>query len=661
MKIPFINRYLTIGKPNTAKRAGDLDINNPAHWDKVLGRVYFDAGAGVAVTPDAAMRASAVYACIRVLAFTLGQLPLVTYRRLARGKERAYDHPVYKLLHIQPNPEIDSFHWRATKMAHVCLYGNAYSEIEYNAAGQPIALWLIPAWRCQPMRVNTAREKNVLVYEVQLPDGGRKLLLQRNVLHIKGLGTDGMLGLSVIQQGAQSIGVSLAAQDFAARFFGQGMNVGGVLEHPGALSDNAYKRLQTSFEEKYVGLNKAHRLMLLEEGLKFNKIGINPEEAQFLESRQFQIVDIARMFGVPPHKIAELTRATFSNIEHQAIEFVTDTMMPWFVNWEQQINIKLLGGGDTYFAEFLVEGLLRGDSISRGQFYNQMFQMAALSPNDIRERENMNPVEHGDVYFYPLNLTPIMANGQENPPAQPEARQLQRSLTEARFRVTKSYGKVFEDAGAKIVAREVKNLRRELKKHIGERALDTARKYLDDYYRDFQPFIASTIQPAALALGQAILPLAQQQINSKNDVQLDTFIADYDKAFAYRYAKSSRGQIEELLDEEDLDWADIDARLDEWETKRPGKVARRETVQVANAVAQVVFASAGIAMLVWRNMGADVCPYCQEMDGARVSTGQDFLAHKSRLDAEGEGTMEIYRPASHPPLHDGCQCQLEPG
>lgn len=659
MKLPFINRILTIEKPQ--KRAGDLSIDNADHWDKVLGRIRMDTNTGIAITPDTAMRATAVFACVRVLAFSLGQLPLVTYKRLPRGKERAIGHPVYQLLHTQPNPEISAFHWRSTKMAHACLYGNAYSEIEYNRDGQPVAFWLIPAWRCQPLRIDTPREKNLLVYEVTLPDGGRKFLLPRNVLHIKGLSTDGLQGLSVIQQAAQAIGVSLAAQDFAARFFGQGMNIGGVLEHPAALSDNAYERLKNSFEEKYTGLTKSHRLMLLEEGLKFNKVGISPEEAQFLESRQFQIVDIARMFGVPPHKIAELTRATFSNIEHQAIEFVTDTMMPWFVAWEQEINIKVHGGGNAYFSEFLAEGLLRGDSVARGQFYNQMFQMAALSPNDIRERENMNPVGHGDTYFVPLNLAPIMANGQTEPPAEAEARQLRRSLTEARFKITRSYGKVFEDAAGKIVAREVKNLRRELKKHLTERAIDTARKYLDDYYRDFQPFIAGAIQPAALALGQAVLPLAQQQINAKDAVGLDVFIADYGKAFAYRYAKSSRGQIEELLDEEDLDWATIDSRLDEWETTRASKIARRETVQVANAVAQLVFASAGIAILVWRNMGTNVCPYCREMDGARVATGQDFLAHKSKLEAEGEGTMEIYRPTSHPPLHDGCECQLEPG
>lgn len=647
---------------------GSLSIHNKDHWAMVTNKTV----TGLDVNPNNAMTSSAVFACVRVLSFNLAQLPLIVYRRLPRGKERAIDHPVYSLLHDRPNPDLSSFHWRAIMMTHTLLYGNGYSEIEFDAKGLPIALWLIPTWRCRPVQIDF-KGKRQLIYEV---DTGNKSILvpPYQMLHIKGLSTDGMSGLSIIKQAAQAIGVSLAAQEFAGRFFGQGMNIGGVLEHPGKLSEAAYARLRNSIDEAYSGLSKAHRIMLLEEGMKMSKTAIPPEDAQFLESRQFQVVDIARMFGVPPHKIADLTRATFSNIEHQSIEFVQDTIMPWVVNWEQELNYKLLDRG--HYVNFLVEGLLRGDSTSRAEFYKALFGMAALSPNDIREKENMNPVEHGDTYFVPLNMIPINAlpqpvpetivetieltgkevNGSKIKPEKIEYR-AKPNLTILRYKTARAYRAVFEDASRRIVEREIQNIRRAVKKYLSDRSIDIFRIWLRDFYRDFAEYIERQILPPLNTLADAIIPILEEQLERETNANIQEFTREYVKAFIGRYSSSSQGQIEALLDSEDL-IDEIEGRLAEWETKRPGRISMNETVQFSNAVALTFFMGAGVLQEVWCNTSGRPCPYCQELDGKVIAIGEDFV--KDFVFAEGEDTLKIWRPAMHPPLHLGCECQIEP-
>jgi len=261
-----------------------------------------------------------------------------------------------------------------------------------------------------------------------------------------------------------------------------------------------------------------------------------------------------------------------------------------------------------------------------------------------------------------------VSSGSENV-SKPQLEQVNRQiesrkgLTITRFRVAQSYRPIFEGAGQRIVEREAKNLRKEIKKHLGERSLDTFKVYLADFYRDFPEYIIRQIKPVAYALAGAIEPLAQEQIGTKGQSNIDKFIDEYAKAFAYRYTKSSQGQILALLDELDAEEFEdgIGQRLTEWEETRPGKIGMNETVQLSNAVAKTVFAGSGMQMLVWRNTSAKSCPYCEEMDGRKVAIDQDFLGHDTKLDAEGIGTLKVYRPCAQPPLHEGCQCQLEPG
>ena len=376
------------------------DTSNPQSWMiDVLGGSKSLAGTNV--NEQTAMRSTAVLSCVRVISETLASLPLTVYKSTKGSKDKV-DNVIYELLHNAPNPYTTSFNFREVMQSNLLLYGNAYAEIEYDKNGQITALWHIPVWRVQVFKAKDGD----LVYKVTLEDGAERILQSYRVLHIAGLSYNGLVGFSPIQVAKESIGLALATEEFGSRFFGQGTNVGGVVEHPSALGEKAYKNLKESLNETYAGLGNSHRLLLLEEGMKYSRSGIPPNDAQFIESRKFQIEEIARIFRVPLHMIGHLEHATFSNIEHQSIEFVVHTIRPYLVRWEQAIKMKLFKG-TKYYAEFNVEGLLRGDVKSRYDAYAVGRQWGWLSVNDIREKENMAklPIAVGDKYLSPLNMT----------------------------------------------------------------------------------------------------------------------------------------------------------------------------------------------------------------------------------------------------------------
>jgi len=301
-----------------------------------------------------------------------------------------------------------AFTFRETMMAHMLLWGNCYAEIEYDERGDIKALWPIPPYRVEHMETADGKP----FFRVSTKVGKQYNVPYYAMLHIPGLGFDGRKGISVIQWASQGIDLALATEQFGSEFFANGTNVGAVVTHPAELSDGAFKRLQKSLREKYEGLGRSHRLMLLEEGMTFAKNTIPPNDAQFLETRKFQTSEIARIFRVPPHMLADLERATFSNIEQQSIDFVTHTIRPWAVRWEQTINIRLFDSNEQkrLFAEFLLEGLLRGETKARYEAYAIARQNGWLSVNEIRELENLNPIEGGDVYLTPLNMAPVGQN-----------------------------------------------------------------------------------------------------------------------------------------------------------------------------------------------------------------------------------------------------------
>ena len=389
---------------------------------------------GKPVNERTAMQTTAVYACVRILAEAVASLPLHVYEyQDDGGKKLVHDHPLYYLLHDEPNPEMTSFVFRETLMSHLLIWGNAYAQIIRDGAGRVLGLYPL-----LPDKMDVQRDDRGNIYYVysrnsdenpMFKEYGDIRLKAEEVLHIPGLGFDGLIGYSPIAMAKNAVGMTLACEEYGASFFANGANPGGVLEHPGVLKDPS--KVRESWNSVYRGVNNAHKIAVLEEGMKYQQIGIPPEEAQFLETRKFQINEIARLYRIPPHMIGDLDKSSFSNIEQQSLEFVKYTLDPWVIRWEQSLQRSLLLPGEKgkYFIKLNVDGLLRGDYQSRMNGYAVGRQNGWFSANDIREMENMNPIpdEQGGNLYLINGAMPKLEDagafaktdtGQQNTPAQ---------------------------------------------------------------------------------------------------------------------------------------------------------------------------------------------------------------------------------------------------
>ena len=373
---------------------------------------------GKAVTERSAMQMTAVYSCVRILAEAIAGLPLHLYTyKDDGGKEKAIGHPLYLLMHDEPNPEMSSFVFRETLMTHLLLWGNAYAQIIRNGKGEVVALYPL-----MPNRMTVDRDSSgQLFYSYQMNntdaptmESGTVILRPSDVLHIPGLGFDGLVGYSPIAMAKNAIGLAIATEEYGAKFFANGATPGGLLEYPGTVKDP--DRVRESWNKGFSGSQNAGKVAILEEGMKYTPITIAPEQAQFLETRKFQINEIARIFRVPPHMVGDLEKSSFSNIEQQSLEFVKYTLDPWVVRWEQSLSRALFTPEEKkrYFFKFNVEGLLRGDYQSRMNGYATARQNGWMSANDIRELENLDRIpaeEGGDLYLINGNMLPLVHAG----------------------------------------------------------------------------------------------------------------------------------------------------------------------------------------------------------------------------------------------------------
>jgi len=380
--------------------------------------LFGSSTSGKAVTERTAMQMTAVYSCVRILAEAVAGLPLNLYHYLPDGgKEKSYEHPLYRLLHDEPNPEMSSFVFRETLMTHLLLWGNAYAQIIRNGKGEVVALYPL-----MPNRMTVDREENGQLYysynrssdEAPTMNGSTVILKPSDVLHIPGLGFDGLVGYSPIAMAKNAIGMAIACEEYGAKFFANGAAPGGVLEHPGTIKDP--QRVREAWQSQFGGSGNSNKIAVLEEGMKYTPIGISPEQAQFLETRKFQINEIARIFRVPPHMVGDLEKSSFSNIEQQSLEFVKYTLDPWVIRWEQSIMRSLLSFEEKtqYFVKFNLEGLLRGDYQSRMTGYATARQNGWMSANDIRELENLDRIpteDGGDLYLINGNMLPLANAG----------------------------------------------------------------------------------------------------------------------------------------------------------------------------------------------------------------------------------------------------------
>lgn len=485
-------------------------LSDPAGW---LYDVFGGAPvkSGVSVNEKQALKYTAVFSCVRVLSETLAHLPLNVHLRTDKGSDIARAHPLQTLLHDAPNDEMTSFVWREALQGHVSTWGNGYSYIERNGLGRPVSLVpLLPD-------VTWAERKNGRKQIVTIINGKEIVLDARDVLHIPGLGFDGLSGYSPIKMAREAIGLGIAATEFGAKFFGGGAALSGVLEHPGKLKDAG--RVREHFGNVYGGLNNSFKTAVLEEGMKYNRIGIPPEDAQFLETRKYQRTEIASIYRMPLHLIGDLENATFSNIEQQDIGFLKHTMLPWFVRWEQELNRKLLTAEERtkYFIKFNVSGMLRGDQKSRYDAYHLAITDGWMSRNEARGFEDMNQEDGLDEFLTQMN----MANVGEEPADDDndEARRYDLSP------IINSFAERLLSCESKSIAKLSKQAEN----------LQQFAPLFDGFYDGHENFIRKTLAPIEVAVNKAGL--------------VDAFIKQHKRQQFERTAECNDiGQVVDTLD-----------------------------------------------------------------------------------------------------------------
>lgn len=639
-----------------------------------------NSAAGVSVTPQTAMQTATVFACVRILAETLASLPLLVYKRgKGRSKDRAHDHNLYALLHDAPNPLMTSFEFRECMMTNLALYGNAYAEIEWDNAGRVIGLWPLSSAHMQVKRQGLALwyEYSLLVPAVTLP--------AHNILHLRGLSGDGIIGYSPIRMAREAIGLAVATETFGAKLFGNGGRPAGVLELPGTLSPEALKKLREDWQAKHGGLSEAHRVAILQGGMTWKSIGIPPEDSQFLATREYQVAEIARIYRIPLYLLQSGDKAaTYASVEQFGIQFVVHTIRPWAVRWEQALKKSLFLPGDMHFAEFLLDGLLRGDTASRYSAYAIGRQWGWLSADDVRELENMNPLPdgQGEMYLVPMNMVTANMAGQKPEPALARAEQRTAKPLPVRSRRPDQHMPAMTAAIQRLIAWEVKQIRQHLTRNNRSAALvaDLEAWYgLEETKKRMASYVAPTIATLAeiilgdvegeldrklgsdfMDIAKPVLDEAAIPIPADRDIKNYADIAEitYVPIYVREHSAASLAQVKKKLLEPDPDAA-LEEELAEWTESRAGRIAQVETVNACNVFARCAMLLLGVTSLVWTTTSAKPCPYCQALNGRSVGIRDRFAA--GSVAADGMPSMPVLKSLRNPPLHEGCQCLVMPG
>lgn len=633
-------------------------LANPTKW---LTEIFSNkTSSGQSVTEEKSMQNSAVYSCVRIIAETIASLPIHVYaEKEGGGKLKAKNNYLYPLLHNKPNNLMNSFTWRESLMAHLLLWGNHYSQLEIDNSGKIVGLWPLLPGRMQ------VKEKNRRLYYIYYPkNGSRTIYDSSEILHIPGLGFDGRVGKSVIKMAKEAVGLGLSAEEYGAKFFSQGAQPGGIIEYPGKFGDKAYERYKKDVQKKYSGLGNSHKIMVLEEDLKYHQTGIPPDDSQFLETRNFQKRDIAMIYRVPPNKLGDMEAgASYSSIEQNNIMFIIDTIRPWSVRLEQSLNDQLISSRNKKnFIKFNMEGLLRGDSEARVEFYKGMREVGAYSINEIREKEDDNPVEGGDMRVIPANMIPL-SKLQDMEPNQTETnskRNIETRDTTARRNLRDNYQGLIKNAAENIVNREVNKIQDLINKELKNE--QTFRDEMVEFYNEqFPGEIKDNIRAVIYSFADEIAKQASAEIGLE-DYDIEEFKQNYLEAFAQKYAGYSRGQLlalmNEALESEESATELVQQRLEEWQEKRADKVAMEQKVKEEGAITRHIYAVGGVTQLVWDNAG-DACPLCKAMDGKTIDIQDVFMSPEDSLDVEGvDGIFSPGGIIKHPPLHSACDCAI---
>lgn len=687
-------------------------LANPAKWLVEWVNGGSESKAGIKVNRDSAMTVSAFFDGVRIIANAVSTMPLILYKRNADGsRDRATNHPMYKIAHsqafIQPDRRMSASRFRQTLQGHLVTHGNAYAQVDMAGSGQVKGLYPL-----HPDRITIETKGGKLEYRYRLNSGPDKVFADWELWHLPGIGYDGIKGYSLLTLAREGIGLSLAMEEYGSRFFSNGARPSGIIKYPGKLDDVTRNLYKKDLKEKHGELGKSHELLFLENGFEYQQLSITPEDSQFLESRKFDVVEIARWLNLPPYMLKHTDAERITNVEHRGIELIEYSFLPWLVLWEDEMSLMFLNEREReeYYFEFMVQGLLRADAKSRNESYEIQRRNGIISANDWRRMENMNPIPgaEGDQLLIPVNMMPAdkagdfyggKTAGQDNKarsenrgmitplrqlPVSPllggndrnavpvEQRAVARNRLSARF-----YG-LFKDAAGKVVWRERREIEDLMKKHI-TRADNTGTEHraptknqisqfeaaLENLYATFGDYVARNFGPVIDSYAGAIYDASADEAggDETSEEEKQKWTDGYKNITVARYIDNSFGELKSIIrDTNKDDLADaITTRLDEWDEKLPDKVAERETVDGRSAFAELIFLAAGFD-LIWRAQGSS-CPYCMQLDGKRVGRVGSFVNAGDEIDPgdDEHPPMTVYETKRHPQLHRGCDCIIVAG
>lgn len=704
------------------QRAAEVTLEG----SKTLTEVFGGTGtaAGVNVSEAKARKYSAFYNAVYLLSSYLGMISLKLYRRRDDGgKVEGREHPLFDVLHLQPNPEMSATSFRETLQGHLLVHGDAYAEIVRNGRGQVTELWPL-----NPRTTRLDRKGGVPFYRTTINSSPERLGFD-DVFHVPGLGFDGRRGWSILALAREAVGGGLAQEEYRHRFFQNAATPSGILKVPEAMKDDAKQRLKRQWNKAHSGLTQAQKTAVLEGGVEWEALGISSEDAQLLESEEFTVQQMARFFNMPPHKLKDLSRATFDNISQEQISFLQDTLQPWLNRWEQAISVQLLKESARrrgVFAEFNVDTVLRSDPEQRAEMMRARFGTGSWTPNDIRALENENPldVQGADTPYVQSNMIPLnlaqelgpgarammqatesgdpeaiaetarayqqeLRSGEGPEGAEVESRQDQDGAVQERQRLVNAFVPLFTDAAGRMVRAEVQDIRSEMDRVLAEDGLDGLMEFLFDFYRageegEIEGIARRTVKPTMDSYAEAVADaVAQDQGIDASDELVRGFMdgdEGYFSTFVDRHAAASRKQLQALAreaadgenrqeGEQPEPLAVIDQRLTEWEEgrrdgeqpSRAEKMADEETHKLGNAMAQATFAVAGVTALRWMEIPPS-CPFCQMLDGTVVGIEGNFVGEGESLSPEDADTpLTPSSDVGHPPVHGGCSCLVVPG
>tara|TARA_R100000808_G_scaffold502_2_gene2584 strand:- start:28950 stop:30998 length:2049 start_codon:yes stop_codon:yes gene_type:complete len=649
--------------------------------------------AGILVDQNNAFQITAVKAAVTRISEFIATLPLKLYRRVGeRGKEEAKDHYLYDLMSKQPNRFMTSYTWRETAEIQTLLWGNHFSQIMRDRLGRIASITPLQAGATQVKVVD-----NVLTYHYEKKDGGLRIFPQDEIFHLAWFAYNGLQAPDPVVQARDAFGLSLGLEKFASNYLANEAAPSGVLEMKGALrNEEARQRLKDDWKKKQGKWGNKSSVAVLEQGMEFKPIANSPQESQLIEERKFMVTEIARFFNIPPHLIADLEHATFSNVEEQQREFINFCMLPWLVRWEQALDAQLLTNEEkkSLFFKFQVQALLRGDAESRANFYASGKQWGWLSSDNIRELEDMNPLPEGqgDVFLQPLNMVDaseaptefgINANRSISKEKQ-EKRNKKNAIQRSKY--AEDFIELLEDGWSRVVNAEVQDIKKLINKNLSQRNTNQLMQEVEQYYLKDSSRI---IPERTSAIYKSITSLISNSLIDDTGTRLteferDRFLKEYMDNLTGEYRLLAVNQLSDVIiksQENNIPVKEaLTERLDQWKERKAGKMARIQSYQAVNAIALESFnRSQMVKEIRWVNVGAKSCVFCKHLgrNGGKiipvndmfVEQGTDLVVDPNPNNApvspkspftSGLQRIHMYRKMKHPPLHRGCDCQIAP-